>query len=190
MNKHLFLSGPIQTGKSTILQKAIAPYRQYIGGFVSQRIKDNTGKTVGFRLADYEEYPELNIQYSSELEDIFMIHEEFPVIDLSVFEKKGIDILRRTISEKKILLLDEIGGIELKSEAFRNVLFSAFNSIPCIGILKAPASAHNMQTNSEKDNAELLDFMSKNGTIILSDKNWMHVDNLACIQNHIEEILE
>ena len=104
MKKHLFLQAPVQAGKSTLLQEAMEPYREYIGGFVSQRLKDCNLNTLGFRLADYSVHPALTAAFSDELSDIFMkrtASETF--FRLSVFENRAIEILEKA---KKLVKVD------------------------------------------------------------------------------------
>ena len=62
----------MQAGKSTLLQEAMEPYSEYIGGFVSQRLKDSNQNTLGFRLTDYSTHPELTAAFSDELSNLFM----------------------------------------------------------------------------------------------------------------------
>ena len=50
MYRHLFLEGPIQTGKSTLLRRLLAPYKDQIGGFASQRMLNDDGRTIGYRI--------------------------------------------------------------------------------------------------------------------------------------------
>ena len=145
MKKHLFLQAPVQAGKSTLLQEAMEPYREYIGGFVSQRLKDCNLNTLGFRLADYSVHPALTAAFSDELSDIFMkrtASETF--FRLSVFENRAIEILEKAKRTKKIILLDEIGGGELKSDIFKNYLDTLLlGNTPCLGVLKSPKAAAN-----------------------------------------------
>ena len=145
MKKHLFLQAPIQAGKSTLLKEAMEPYREYIGGFVSQRLLDSELNTLGFRLADYAERPELTAAFSDGLSNIFLKRTAGEGrFDISVFENQAIQILEEAKRTKKIILLDEIGGGELKSDTFKNYLDGLLGGdIPCIGVLKEPKAAAN-----------------------------------------------
>lgn len=145
MKKHLFLQAPIQAGKSTLLKEAIEPYREYIGGFVSQRLLDSELNTLGFRLADYAERPELTAAFSDKLSNIFLKRTaKEGRFDISVFENQAIEILEEARRTRKIILLDEIGGGELKSDIFKSYLDGLLGgNIPCIGVLKEPNAAAN-----------------------------------------------
>ena len=59
--------------------------------------------------------------YSNDDTDVFIekMNGEFK-IKLDVFENKGLAIIKKAkVSNKKIILLDEVGGIELLSETFK-----------------------------------------------------------------------
>ena len=57
MYRHLFLEGPIQKGKSTLLRELLAPYMNEVGGFTSQRLLDSEGETVAFRIGSARSTP-------------------------------------------------------------------------------------------------------------------------------------
>lgn len=185
----------MQAGKSTLLQEAMEPYREYIGGFVSQRLKDNSLNTLGFRLADYSTRPELTSTFSDELSNIFMKRTtEEKWFKLSVFENQAIEILEKARRSKKIILLDEIGGGELKSDIFKNYLDRLLmGSIPCLGVLKVPKAAANTgrgigaQLNDE--NAMLHNKMNIYGAELLEYSRDRFSEQKAYIQRFIEEKL-
>lgn len=187
MKKHLFITGPVQTGKSTLLMEAIAPYREYVGGFISQRLKDESGTTRAFRLADLSEGPSLTAPFDPELPDIFLTLGEDRHSDISVFETKGIDIILKTKEQSRILLLDEIGGIELRSEIFTEVLFDALATTSCIGVLKGDASAGNIAGGIPEERARLLDYMKICDMINIGRALQGTTEYIARIQKFIEE---
>lgn len=188
MKKHLFITGPIQVGKSTMLMEALAPYREYVGGFVSQRLIDDNGNTRGFRLADYDESPSLRAPFDPSLPDIFLRLGDNITSDLSIFETKGIEIIRKTKETKKILLLDEIGGIELRSRVFTEALYDALDSMSCIGVLKGSSSAGNTIGELAKERIRLLDYLSECDTIEIGCGR--KGDEIDRIHKYIEESME
>ncbi len=165
MKKSLFITGPIQTGKSTMLQHVLEPYGALTGGFISQRLMDETGKTRGFRLTDYREKPSLTAPYSSSLPDIFMEFGNPKKMNLSVFETKGVEILQKAMETRSILLMDEIGGVELLSAPFKDLLYEALETSTCIGILKAEESLLHMHEDVRQAHKELLSHLSRLGTV-------------------------
>lgn len=148
MYKHLFLEADSGAGKSTLIRKLIRPYITEIGGFSSQRLIDNNGETIAFRIVSAGDL-RLSVPYEDTPETIFRIisrdhsSESFS----EVFDSAGLDLLNGT-SQKKLILLDEIGGLELKSKPFKDKLFEILSGdTPCIGVIKQQKKALYMSDN-------------------------------------------
>ena len=185
----------MQAGKSTLLQEAMEPYREYIGGFVSQRLKDSSLNTIGFRLADYSSEPALTAAFTEELSNIFLRHgSDKSSFSLSVFENQAIDILETAKASKQIILLDEIGGGELKSDIFINYLDRLLmGNVPCIGVLKAPKAAANtgrgIGTDLKDENALLHERLDAYNAELLMYSRDKFYEQKKYIQRFIEEKL-
>ena len=185
----------MQAGKSTLLQEAMEPYREYIGGFVSQRLKDSSLNTIGFRLADYSSEPALTATFTEELSNIFLRHgSDKSSFSLSVFENQAIDILEAAKASKQIILLDEIGGGELKSPVFKSYLDRLLmGSIPCLGVLKVPKAAANtgrgIGTALKNENALLHERLDAYNAELLMYSRDKFYEQKKYIQRFIEEKL-
>ena len=185
----------MQAGKSTLLQEAMEPYREYIGGFVSQRLKDSSLNTIGFRLADYSSEPALTAAFTEELSNIFLRHgSDKSSFSLSVFENQAIDILEAAKASKQIILLDEIGGGELKSDIFKNYLDRLLmGNVPCIGVLKAPKAAANtgrgIGTDLKDENTLLHERLDAYNAELLMYSRDKFYEQKKYIQRFIEEKL-
>lgn len=147
MYRHLFLEGPIQMGKSTLLRELLRPYKGMIGGFASQRMLNDEGMTIGYRIGPADSTT-LTIPFTEgrDLPGVFrIIHEDgtsekFP----EVFDTYGIELLDAA-KGKKLILLDEIGGAELLNAGFRKALYDVLaGEIPCIGVIKLNSKASSM----------------------------------------------
>ena len=151
MYKHLFLEAESGAGKSTLIRKLIAPYIDSVGGFTSQRLLDDSGDTIAFRIVPAEDL-RLAVPYEDTPDSIFRIVTE-DVKGLNkpeIFESEGLKYLTGN-DEKKLILLDEIGGIELRNDAFREKLHEVLaGDIPCIGVMKQNQKAANMSCLSGK----------------------------------------
>lgn len=185
----------MQAGKSTLLQEAMEPYREYIGGFVSQRLKDSSLNTIGFRLAAYSSEPALTAAFTEELSNIFLRHgSDKSSFSLSVFENQAIDILEAAKASKQIILLDEIGGGELKSPVFKSYLDRLLmGSIPCLGVLKVPKAAANtgrgIGTDLKDENALLHERLDAYNAELLMYSRDKFYEQKKYIQRFIEEKL-
>lgn len=144
--KHIFLEGPIQQGKSTLIRKVLAPYKDYVGGFASQRLNLPDGTTMAYRIGPAAQTP-LTAPFNDDVKGghngVFRINTpsgmalKFP----EVFDCCGIDYLKNN-DGKKIILLDEIGGAEMLNDDFSKELYQLLSGdIPCIGVIKRYKSA-------------------------------------------------
>jgi nucleoside-triphosphatase THEP1 len=151
MYKHLFLEADSGAGKSTLIRKIIAPYIDKIGGFTSQRLQNENGETIAFRIVPAHDL-RLAVPYEDTPESIFRIITE-NVKGLNkpdIFESEGFKYLTDN-DGNKLILLDEIGGIELRNDAFRNKLHEVLaGDIPCIGVIKQNQKAARMSCLSGK----------------------------------------
>lgn len=137
---HLFLEGPVQTGKSTLIRECIKPHIHKVGGFSCQRLWQG-GIPCGYRITSPREL-QLDAPYSPDLSGIFLYHfGSESRKEPSVFETLGISMLEQT-QGCSLILLDEIGGSELLIPSFRTKLYEVLaGPIPCIGVLKLASKA-------------------------------------------------
>lgn len=136
--KSLFLTGDSGEGKTTLLFQCLKPYRAATGGFFSQRLVNKSGDTVGFRLASAKEEWEPKVCYEEGLTNIFLRRTiEGMVSYPEVFQKEGRKLLT-SHGDHKLILMDEIGGVELLIPEFMEPVYACINgSKPCIGVIKS-----------------------------------------------------
>lgn len=154
MGKVLLIEGQSKSGKSTILLESIRKYKDYIGGFFSQRLIDECGDVVGFRLLSIDEVTSVQCKYNPTMANVFLVKTSKGwVKNEEVFQKYGIEILNKS-KNKDFIVMDEVGGIELNITEFKEGLYDIFRSNkPCIGILKSKYNYKAMEnvrvTNSD-----------------------------------------
>jgi len=127
MKRRLFLTGPIGCGKSTAIAQALGERTQQCGGFLTRRHRE---PNLHFTLESPDgQHSETFLDFSS----------GEPQLNLDVFSRLGVSLLRGDI-----MVLDEIGGIELLCPDFSAALEQLLQQdIPMIGVLKGigPAGA-------------------------------------------------
>ena len=122
MKKRLFLTGPIGCGKSTAISRALGDQLSQCGGFLTRRYRE---PHLHFTL----ESPDGNIRKT-----FLDFASGKPEVDLTVFS--DVDF------SGDVLLLDEIGGIELLNPAFTNALEALLKSdVPILGVIKGEGPA-------------------------------------------------
>lgn len=122
MKRKLFLTGPIGCGKSTAISQALGEKISQCGGFLTRRYRE---PCLHFNL----ESPDGTCRKT-----FLNFSEGKPEVDLSVFSE-----LRFT---GNVLVLDEIGGIELLNPAFTAVLEGVLaGDSPILGVIKGAGPA-------------------------------------------------
>lgn len=121
---HLFLVGPPGIGKTTLIRR-IAEHLpgERLGGFLTEEIRER-GERKGFHIE--------TLSGCSGVLAHVDIHGEPRVgrygVDLSALEAVGVAELERAAHEAEIILIDEIGKMELLSSAFRESLLKCLDS--------------------------------------------------------------
>lgn len=203
IKKHLFLQGNIKIGKSTLLRETLLPHLEEVGGFFVQRIfKDD--EHIGFQLKPLckaENY-QLNRQVSDLQKKNYFIYRDGKKrmqIQLSIFENEGVRLLEKAREKKKkIVLMDEIGGVDLYSPLFVQSILQIINGPQsAVGVLKL---AHNRKKLGGKfaDPGEKEKEVTKNFSHIknhplvkvleLRSDNFQEVQ--AGVQNFIKNVLQ
>ena len=133
--KKLFLTGAVGCGKSTAIRQALGDDLPKAGGFLTVRQKDDTGRAVAYWLTRPDGSDgQVIIDYSNKP---YRMH-------LEVFESTGVALLERS-GECPFVILDEIGGFEVLSDAFLDALKRLLErDIPVIGVMKGAAPASKM----------------------------------------------
>jgi len=133
--KNLFLTGPIGCGKSTSIAAALGEDLKKAGGFLTVRQRDDTGRAIAYWLRRPDGSDgQIIIDYSAKP---YTMH-------LEVFEDFGIRLLEEA-KQFDYVILDEIGGFEVLSDAFVEALMGLLQSdIPCIGVMKGEGPASKM----------------------------------------------
>jgi len=112
------------------------PYAAELAGFVVQRLTSN-GQSVGFRAVTLESgFPPPFAEYVPGQDGVFILRGKW---DASALETAILSVERLSHDPgKKLILLDEIGGIELTSRVFMDALERILSgSTPCIGTFKS-----------------------------------------------------
>lgn len=121
IKRHLFFTGDIGCGKSSVISMALGDKLCSCGGFRTCRRTEGSIHFVLESPNGKESFVFLDFRGSE------------PYLDISVFSDAAISMLCG-----KILVLDEIGGIELASTEFYEALFRVLESdVPIIGVLKS-----------------------------------------------------
>jgi nucleoside-triphosphatase THEP1 len=119
-----FLTGKPGAGKTTLITKIAEGISGHsVGGFYTREIREH-GARVGFRVDTFD-------GQSGVLSHMYF-HEGPRVgkytVDIDAFERIGVSALERAVLYSDIILIDEIGRMELFSIRFRHAVLDALDS--------------------------------------------------------------
>ena len=123
MKQAYLLSGAPGVGKTTLIKQAIDTVKEKVGGFYTREIR-SCGVRQGFEIVTLDEESALlahiNIRSPHRVSRYGVNTENL--------DKIGVSALRRSIQECDIVVIDEIGKMELFSFAFREAVLEVLNS--------------------------------------------------------------
>lgn len=123
MSTVYLLTGSPGVGKTTLIRKAIAEAKLKAGGFYTEEIRSG-GVRQGFRIVTLDGH------------DTTLAHVDFPSdyrvakygVSIQNLEKVGVVAITRAIEECDLIVIDEIGKMELFSPRFKDAVLKAIES--------------------------------------------------------------
>ncbi len=119
----ILLTGRPGVGKTTIIMKVIEGFRGRAGGFYTEEIRQGNMRE-GFRIKTLDG------------RDGILAHVRRPGpfrvgrygVDVNAFDKIAIPSLERAIEREELIIIDEIGKMELFSSGFRSLILRILGS--------------------------------------------------------------
>ena len=117
------LTGSPGTGKTTVIKQAIAGSEIKAGGFYTEEIR-SCGTRQGFRIITLDG------------QDAILAHVDTPShyrvskygVDITNLDNIGVAAINRALKESDLIVIDEIGKMELFSPGFREAVLKAIDS--------------------------------------------------------------
>ena len=125
------LTGPPGCGKTTIIQEIIQKLGKSAVGFYTEEIRTK-GKRVGFKLKTLsgKETTFSHVDFKSR----YRVGKYG--VDLNTFDETGSEEIRLSLAQNKIIIIDEIGKMELFSDIFKDLVWKALDSKnPVVGTI-------------------------------------------------------
>lgn len=122
MSPAFLLTGSPGSGKTTAIRKILSDLPYEAGGFYTQEMRE-AGRRVGFKLVTLDGRQGV------------MAHVDIPGspriskygVDVSVVESLGVECLQKALDDGKLIVIDEIGPMEILSERFRGFVLELLN---------------------------------------------------------------
>ncbi len=136
MTIKILLTGPPGCGKTTAIRQVLDHLHCEAHGFTTQEIREG-GRRTGFKLTTLDGREGL------------LAHTRIPGrprvgkygVDLKVMDELAVEAIRRGMLERSLIVIDEIGPMELLSSRFRSVVLEALETdLPMIGTIMMRSS--------------------------------------------------
>jgi nucleoside-triphosphatase len=129
--KHILLTGLPRTGKTTLL-KTIISKLDSCGGFYTEEILNEDKKRMGFKIK--------TLDGKEGILALKGISSKFKLgkygINLKDLEEIALPSVKEALKNKSIIVIDEIGKMELFSEKFKNLVLEVLDSgKPLLGVI-------------------------------------------------------
>jgi nucleoside-triphosphatase len=123
MKSVYLLTGRPGTGKTSLIKQAVAELKGKAGGFYTEEIRSR-GTRLGFKLItlDGEEAILAHVDLSSR----YRVSKYR--VDIESLEQVGVTALRRAATQANLVIIDEIGKMELFSPNFRETVLEIIKS--------------------------------------------------------------
>ena len=122
MKEVYLLTGRPGTGKTSLIKQAISGLQIKVGGFYTEEIRVG-GIRCGFRLVTLD--GERGILAHMDIQSPYRVGKYG--VDIDEFERVGVASLERAAKESRLVLIDEIGRMELLSPTFKELVLKIVN---------------------------------------------------------------
>lgn len=122
MGKVILLTGRPGSGKTTAIRKIVSQLTREVGGFYTEEIREK-GRRVGFRILTMDAREGVMAHVDIQSPDRIGKYG----VDLTVIDTLAVESLQRAISEKSLIIIDEIGPMELLSSKFKGEVLDVIN---------------------------------------------------------------
>jgi nucleoside-triphosphatase len=123
LHRKILLTGRPGCGKTTLIKRVVDKLPRRAGGFYTQEIRDG-GTRAGFKIVTLDG------------EEVVFAHVDLKTpervgkygLDLSTLERIGVGAVRKAVRARRLVVIDEIGPMEIRSAIFRDAVNEALDS--------------------------------------------------------------
>lgn len=123
MGRTILLAGRPGVGKTTVIKQVVDMLGGEAGGFYTEEIRQG-GRRLGFKIITLE--GEEGVLAHVDIKDAPRVSKYG--VNVRDLEEIGVAALRRAIEERRYVVVDEIGKMELYSQEFRRAVAEALES--------------------------------------------------------------
>lgn len=122
--KNFLITGNPGVGKTTFIKNVISKLNISAGGFYTSEIRDTEGKRWGFKITSLDDKEDI----MASVDIISKYRVSRYGINTDAIDRIGASAIRDAIENKDIIIIDEIGRMELFSKEFVDATIKALDS--------------------------------------------------------------
>jgi nucleoside-triphosphatase len=131
MSKNILLTGSPGCGKTTLIKRVIERLSGAIDGFYTQEIREG-GARRGFKMITFDGRDGILAHVTIKSQHRIGKYG----VDLEELDAIGTSSIRRALENQSLMVIDEIGPMELLSAAFKEAVLAALDSnCPVLGTI-------------------------------------------------------
>jgi nucleoside-triphosphatase len=133
MNQKVLLTGRSGCGKTTLVKRVVKNLSRRAAGFYTEEIR-NRGVRAGFKIVTLDG------------DEVVLAHVDFKTserlgkygLDLPALEAVGVKAIREAVQAQRLVVIDEIGPMEIRSAIFREAVSDVLKSeVPLLATIFA-----------------------------------------------------
>lgn len=148
LKSNIFLTGEINVGKTTLLNRVILDFNLEICGFRTIPIRSvDNDRVFVFKSLN----PRVNIPEDAYIYKFSEDGKKIP--NIKIFDNYGVKVIRDCLDRKSgVIIMDELGIFENKAEVFKEHVFQCLDApIMVIGVIKNKESDFLREIRNRKD---------------------------------------
>lgn len=131
---HIFLTGAIQVGKSTVISKTLAMLKIIPGGFRTYYGPERTSPDRWLYINSASDDAQ---HYGEEYAVAKFSKDKPPIVLNEKFDTLGVEYIRSARANRKLIIMDECGFLERNALLFQKEILDTLNdNIPILGVIK------------------------------------------------------
>ena len=156
--KNILITGNSGVGKTTMIRKIISKLNISAGGFYTAEVRGENGRRWGFKIVTLDGAED--VLASVEIVSNFKVSRYG--VDVSAMNRVAVPAVQDALARNKIIMIDEIGRMELASKQFRKVVEQALDSPkPVLGTIGIK-SKNFMKKAKERTDTQIIRLTSAN----------------------------